>query len=142
MHFLASWEMDHLVSIHAIVPRCFADELEGTVYRAKDQTKSNRLVAVKLEAHNAPYPSLEYEAQVYKRMNIKNKNGYVQPLIWYGDLDAKGGKGMTVYKALVMPLLGPSIQNLWASVGMRLGFCSIVRLAKQMVRFIRFCLIH
>ena len=103
----------------------------GTVYRAKDNKRGMRLVAVKLEAHNATYKSIQFEADVYRRMNIKTKTGWVPPMLWSGDV--LGDSKTPLYKALVLPLLGPSLQTLWNEARMRLNYCSIVRLAQQMV---------
>lgn len=91
-----------------------------------------RLVAVKLEAIDTKYESIQFEANVYKSMDIKTKTGWVPPLIWTGSVPGTGSK-TPMYKALVLPLLGPSLQTLWNDARMRLGYCTIVRLAQQMV---------
>jgi hypothetical protein len=109
----------------------------GTVYKAKDHKRGMRLVAVKLEAHNAPYKSIQFEADVYRRMDIKVKTGWVPPLLWSGDVPGTGSLSKTpLYKALVLPLLGPSLQTLWNEARMKFGYCSVIRLAQQMVRLI------
>jgi hypothetical protein len=93
-----------------------------------------RLVAVKLEAQNAPYKSIAFEADVYRRMNIKTRTGWVPPMLWCGDVPGNGGTLKTpMYKALILPLLGPSLQTVWKEANMALGFCTVMRLAQQMV---------
>lgn len=106
----------------------------GTVYKAHDISSSTRLVAIKLEAYNAQYKSIQFEAGVYKRMGIKTRLGWVPPMLWWGEVSGTQTCAKTpLYRALVLPLLGPSLQTLWNDAGMRLSFCTIMRLADQMV---------
>lgn len=82
-------------------------------------------VAVKLEPMNARHPQLVYESRIYRIL----QNTFAVPRIhWFG---ADGMKND--YRALVMDLLGPSLEDLFNYVGRRFTMKTVLMLAEQML---------
>lgn len=96
---------------------------------------SGELVAIKLESVTARHPQLEYEARVYKSLS----GGLGIPFVrWYGtECD---------YNAMVMDLLGPSLEDLFNYCGRKFSYKTVLQLADQLLCRIEFiharCFIH
>ncbi|CAH8497328.1 unnamed protein product [Dicrocoelium dendriticum] len=82
-------------------------------------------VAVKLERINARHPQLYFESRVYKVLQGTSGIPHIQ---FYG-LD--GVRNM--YHALIMDLLGPSLEDLFTFCGRRFTMKTVLMLADQML---------
>lgn len=84
---------------------------------------SGEEVAIKLESIKAKHPQLEYEAKVYKTL----AGGVGVPFVrWYGqECD---------YNAMVIDLLGPSLEDLFNFCNRKFSLKTVLLLADQMVR--------
>lgn len=83
---------------------------------------SGEEVAIKLESIKAKHPQLEYEAKVYKTL----AGGVGVPFVrWYGqECD---------YNAMVIDLLGPSLEDLFNFCNRKFSLKTVLLLADQMV---------
>ncbi|CDK28508.1 unnamed protein product [Kuraishia capsulata CBS 1993] len=96
---------------------------------------SGEEVAIKLENIRAKHPQLEYEAKVYKALC----GGVGIPFIrWFGtECD---------YNAMVMDLLGPSLEDLFNYCNRKFSYKTVLLLADQLLCRIEFvharCFIH
>ena len=84
---------------------------------------SGEEVGIKLESVKAKHPQLEYEAKVYKTL----AGGVGVPFVrWFGvECD---------YNAMVMDLLGPSLEDLFNFCNRKLTLKTVLLLADQLVR--------
>lgn len=94
---------------------------------------SGEEVAIKLESVKAKHPQLEYESKVYKTL----AGGVGVPFVrWFGtECD---------YNAMVMDLLGPSLEDLFNFCNRKFSLKTVLLLADQLVSsvFLRFpCMI-
>jgi len=96
---------------------------------------SGELVAIKLESIAARHPQLEYEARVYKALS----GGVGIPFVrWYGtECD---------YHAMVIDLLGPSLEDLFNYCNRKFSYKTVLLLADQLLCRIEYiharCFIH
>ncbi|KAG7660834.1 hhp1 [[Candida] subhashii] len=96
---------------------------------------SGEEVAIKLENTKAKHPQLEYEAKVYKALS----GGVGIPFVrWYGtECD---------YNAMVIDLLGPSLEDLFNYCNRKFTFKTVLLLADQLICRIEYiharCFIH
>lgn len=83
---------------------------------------SGEEVAIKLESVKAKHPQLEYEAKVYKTL----AGGVGVPFVrWFGqECD---------YNAMVIDLLGPSLEDLFNFCNRRFSLKTVLLLADQMI---------
>ncbi|CAD6564594.1 MAG: serine/threonine protein kinase [Cyphobasidiales sp. Tagirdzhanova-0007] len=88
---------------------------------------SGEEVAIKLESVKAKHPQLEYEAKVYKTL----AGGVGVPFVrWYGiECD---------YNAMVIDLLGPSLEDLFNFCNRRFSLKTVLLLADQLVSRIEY----
>ncbi|KAA3676888.1 casein kinase 1, alpha [Paragonimus westermani] len=96
----------------------------GDIYLGHNITNGEE-VAIKLEANAARHPQLFYESKVYKI--IQNAIG-IPRVHWYGS-DGPGNR----YRAMVMDLLGPSLEDLFTFCGRRFTMKTVLILAEQML---------
>lgn len=84
---------------------------------------SGEEVAIKLESVKAKHPQLEYEAKVYKTL----AGGVGVPFVrWFGvECD---------YNAMVIDLLGPSLEDLFNFCNRKFTLKTVLLLADQLVR--------
>ncbi|GAA0169109.1 non-receptor serine/threonine protein kinase [Lithospermum erythrorhizon] len=80
------------------------------------------IVAVKIENKSTKHPQLLYEAKLYK---ILVGGSGIPNIKWYG-LDGEDN-------AMVMDLLGPSLEDLFGYCGRKFSLKSVLMLADQMV---------
>lgn len=94
----------------------------GILYQGYD-CKTNEEVAIKLEHLDSEQPMLQYEATLCKRMQ-----GYpgFSNIHWMG-VDGE-------FYALVMDLLGPSLQNLYDFCGRHFGMKTLLWVASEMIQ--------
>ncbi|VDN37403.1 unnamed protein product [Dibothriocephalus latus] len=92
-------------------------------------------VAVKLEPATARHPQLFYENRVYRVLQVRFiltyhlQNAFAVPRIhWFGSDGVKNE-----YRAMVMDLLGPSLEDLFNYVGRRFTMKTVLMLAEQML---------
>lgn len=96
---------------------------------------SGEEVAIKLENVQAKHPQLEYEAKVYKALS----GGVGIPFVrWYGtECD---------YNAMVIDLLGPSLEDLFNYCNRKFTYKTVLLLADQLICRIEYiharCFIH
>ena len=84
---------------------------------------SGEEVAIKLESVKAKHPQLEYESKVYKAL----AGGVGVPFVrWYG---TEGD-----YNAMVLDLLGPSLEDLFNFCARKFSLKTVLLLADQLVR--------
>ena len=90
---------------------------------------SGEEVAIKLESVKAKHPQLEYESKVYKTL----AGGVGVPFVrWFGtECD---------YNAMVLDLLGPSLEDLFNFCNRKFSLKTVLLLADQLVRVFSFCL--
>ena len=86
---------------------------------------SGEEVAIKLESVKAKHPQLEYESKVYKTL----AGGVGVPFVrWFGtECD---------YNAMVLDLLGPSLEDLFNFCSRKFSLKTVLLLADQLVRSI------
>ncbi len=87
---------------------------------------SGEEVAIKLESVKAKHPQLEYESKVYKTL----AGGVGVPFVrWFGtECD---------YNAMVIDLLGPSLEDLFNFCNRKFSLKTVLLLADQLVRELR-----
>lgn len=93
----------------------------GAIYKGRDLT-TNQLVAIKVEASDAKHAQLRFEAKLYR--TFAGAHG-VPSAHWFGN------EGPC--NALVLDLLGPSLQDLRDSCDGRFSLKTVLMLADQMM---------
>ncbi|KAF9580913.1 serine/threonine protein kinase [Lunasporangiospora selenospora] len=98
----------------------------GDIYLGASITNGEE-VAIKLESTKAKHPQLEYEARVYKTL----AGGIGIPFIrWFGtECD---------YNAMVMDLLGPSLEDLFNFCSRKFSLKTVLLLADQLISRIEY----
>src|SRR5271156_1169144 len=88
---------------------------------------SGEEIAIKLESVKAKHPQLEYEARVYKSL----AGGVGVPFVrWFGtECD---------YNAMVLDLLGPSLEDLFNFCNRKFNLKTVLLLADQLVSIFSF----
>jgi casein kinase I homolog HRR25 len=88
---------------------------------------SGEEIAIKLESVKAKHPQLEYEARVYKSI----AGGVGIPFVrWFGtECD---------YNAMVMDLLGPSLEDLFNFCNRKFSLKTVLLLADQLISRIEY----
>src|SRR5215510_7396459 len=95
--------------------------MTGIVYRGVDLI-SKEEVMIKIEPADAKYPQLKSEFQIYKSLS----HGFGIPGVhWFG---RESG-----YNALVLDVLGPSLQDLFERCERRFSLKTVLLLADQLV---------
>lgn len=96
--------------------------LSGDIYLGVNII-SGEEVAIKLESVKAKHPQLEYESKVYKTL----AGGVGVPFVrWFGtECD---------YNAMVLDLLGPSLEDLFNFCNRKFSLKTVLLLADQLVR--------
>jgi casein kinase I family protein HRR25 len=96
----------------------------GDIYLGIDIV-SGEEVAIKLESVKAKHPQLEYESRVYKAL----AGGVGVPFVrWFGtECD---------YNAMVLDLLGPSLEDLFNFCSRKFSLKTVLLLADQLVRLV------
>ncbi|VDN53048.1 unnamed protein product [Dracunculus medinensis] len=105
----------------------------GEIHIAEDKITKKR-VAVKVEVCLSPTHRLITEKEVYECLNSSNDESMVPKAIWFGTLRS--------YKALVMELMGPSLETLFRLCDRTLSFNTIAYLGIQMLSCLEFLHCH
>ncbi|OIT29253.1 PREDICTED: casein kinase 1-like protein 2 [Nicotiana attenuata] len=98
----------------------------GEIYLGAN-VQTNEEVAIKLENVKTKHPQLLYEAKLYK---ILQGGTGIPNLKWFG---VEGD-----YNALVMDLLGPSLEDLFNFCSRKLSLKTVLMLADQMINRVEF----
>ncbi|WVO25012.1 uncharacterized protein IAS62_006396 [Cryptococcus decagattii] len=107
------------------VEKQIADTNAGGVFSAID-TNTGQEVAIKIEHRRAHRRELEGEYLIYRRVSLNVPNEHTIPSIrWYG----KEGN----YRALVMDMLGPTLQDLFKSHGGPFSLKTVLMIADQLI---------
>ncbi|OAV95487.1 CK1/CK1 protein kinase [Puccinia triticina 1-1 BBBD Race 1] len=93
----------------------------GDIYLAVD-IDSGEEVAVKVESARTKHPTLQYEAQIYKK--LAGEDG-VPHLRWFGVEND--------YNAMVIDLLGPDLEELFNRCGRKFSLKTVLLLADQLI---------
>lgn len=104
----------------------------GCVHLAVDtQSKTpNDRVAVKVENRNCKYPQVVREARLMKLLGLSTRSLGIPRVKWYGN--------ERHYNAMVMELLGPSLEDLFNRCGRRFSLKTVLLLAEQMLKRIEY----
>ncbi|KAG4305844.1 hypothetical protein PORY_000754 [Pneumocystis oryctolagi] len=103
----------------------------GDIYLARFNSGTNIIsgeeIAIKLESSKVKHPQLEYEARVYKAL----AGGVGIPFVrWFGtECD---------YNAMVMDLLGPSLEDLFNFCNRKFSLKTVLLLADQLISRIEY----
>lgn len=118
-----------LVRSRSSLPRIPSDQHIGDIYLGINII-SGEEVAIKLESVKAKHPQLEYESKVYKTL----AGGVGVPFVrWFGtECD---------YNAMVLDLLGPSLEDLFNFCNRKFSLKTVLLLADQLVITIIFACI-
>jgi len=103
----------------------------GQIYYGIDkeaQEDSQRLVAIKLEPRKNPLQLLKSEANIYRFLYQPNKG--IPRLLWDGVQDD--------YNVLVMEILGPNLENLFALCNRKFSLKTTLMLAQELIRAIHY----
>jgi len=105
---------------HPLTP--YPQQTTGDIYLGINII-SGEEVAIKLESVKAKHPQLEYESKVYKTL----AGGVGVPFVrWFGtECD---------YNAMVIDLLGPSLEDLFNFCNRKFSLKTVLLLADQLVR--------
>jgi len=98
----------------------------GQLYEGRD-LKTGRKVAIKLESVTANAPQLRYEAKLYR---LLGDSPGIPGVYWCG---TEGD-----YNALVMDLMGPSLEDLFESCGRQFSLKTVLMLADEMLSRVEF----
>lgn len=99
----------------------------GDIYHGTNLI-SGEEVAIKLESIRSRHPQLEYESRVYRYLS----GGIGIPFIrWFG----REGE----YNAMVIDLLGPSLEDLFNYCHRKFSLKTVIMLALQMIFRIQYC---
>ncbi|KAL9242101.1 hypothetical protein vseg_016136 [Gypsophila vaccaria] len=98
----------------------------GEIYLGKN-VQNEEEVAIKLENAKTKHPQLCYESKLYR---IFQGGTGIPNVRWYGIYGE--------YNALVMDLLGPSLEDLFNFCGRKFSLKTVLMLADQMIRRIEF----
>ncbi|KAJ1922317.1 serine/threonine protein kinase [Mycoemilia scoparia] len=98
----------------------------GDIFLATN-VMNNEEVAVKLESVRARHPQLEYESKIYKIM----AGGVGIPFIRYYGIENE-------YHAMVIDLLGPSLEDLFNFCNRKFSLKTVLQLADQLIARISF----
>jgi casein kinase I homolog HRR25 len=101
--------------------RSLTESITGDIYLGINII-SGEEVAIKLESVKAKHPQLEYESKVYKAL----AGGVGVPFVrWFGtECD---------YNAMVLDLLGPSLEDLFNFCNRKFSLKTVLLLADQLV---------
>ena len=99
----------------------------GDIYLAVNRNTGEE-VAVKLELQKARHPQLLYESKLYR---ILQGGVGIPNVLWYG-------QDRDVYNALVIELLGPSLEDLFNFCSRRFTMKTVLMLADQMISRIEY----
>lgn len=95
--------------------------LIGDVYYANDVI-TGKAVAVKMESATTDHPKLEEEWRIYKKLG---HTPGIPHAIWFGSEQG--------HKAIIMKLLGPSLEQLFNLCNRRFSLKTVLMLADQLV---------
>ncbi|KAI8878308.1 casein kinase-like protein I isoform delta [Backusella circina FSU 941] len=123
---MGSSSMDLRVANKFRIGRKIGSGSFGDIYLGTNMV-SEEEVAIKLESVKARHPQLEYEAKVYKSL----AGGVGVPFVrWFGvECD---------YYAMVMDLLGPSLEDLFNFCNRKFSLKTVLLLADQMLSRIEY----
>ncbi|OHT00655.1 hypothetical protein TRFO_32625 [Tritrichomonas foetus] len=117
---------DQVIGSHYKLKRKIGSGSFGEIYEA-ETIRTHRPVAVKLESLSAPIPQLSYEAKLY---TVLSGGPGIPQVRWFGAADN--------HNALVIDLLGKSIENHLEMCRNRLSLKTVLMLADQMLCCIEF----
>lgn len=118
--------MDRIIGSHYKLKKRIGGGSFGEIFIGEN-TSTHRRVAVKLEKINARVPQLQFEAKLYKRL----QGGTGIPCIHYYGSDA-------LSNAMVIDLLGKSLEDLFVQCHHRLTLKTVLMLADQMLSCIEY----
>ena len=102
------------------------------------QVASGDQVCIKLERSNTPHPQLAHEAEV---LSLLQGGDGIPTLYWNGEFEkvCDGNEGVTSWFAIVIELLGPTIEDLFGYCGRKFQVETVLNLSSQILARIEFC---
>jgi serine/threonine protein kinase len=119
---------EHTIGEKYVLGKKIGSGAFGEIFMAQNRQTGER-VAVKLEHRKSKHPQLLYEARLIKLLSLSKPMG-VPRVRWYG---IEGD-----YNAMVMDLLGLSLEESFNRCGRKLSLKTVLMLADQMLKRVEY----
>jgi casein kinase 1 len=120
---------EHTIGEKYVLGKKIGSGAFGEIFMAQNRQTGER-VAVKLEHRKSKHPQLLYEARLIKLLSLSKRSMGVPRVRWYG---IEGD-----YNAMVMDLLGLSLEESFNRCGRKLSLKTVLMLADQMLKRVEY----